>query len=165
MSVRSVFISKSVYPFFEEVYVTFDWFGGFALSQKRKCQIGLHQNFLKAYPDRKVLISYHYLFDGMAFYAPPFHISLFYDYLYLNALLEPKNAQVRDQLMEGGYTAFTDLATKSLNSQARSAAILWVWFKLERLIWLRITIPICSCFAQGMTAAQLVLNPMRMYSF
>ena len=25
------------------------------MSQKRKCQIGLHQNFLMAYPDEKVL--------------------------------------------------------------------------------------------------------------
>lgn len=38
MSERSVFISKSSYAFFEEVRVNMDWFGGFALSQKRKCQ-------------------------------------------------------------------------------------------------------------------------------
>lgn len=29
-----------------ERYVAFDFFQGHALSQKRKCQIGLHQNFL-----------------------------------------------------------------------------------------------------------------------
>lgn len=46
MAEKSVFISKSNYPFFEEVHVTIDWFGGFALSQKRKCEIGLHQNFI-----------------------------------------------------------------------------------------------------------------------
>lgn len=195
MTVRSVFVSKDYYPYFEEMYVTFDWFGGFALSQKRKCEIGLHKNFNEMYPDQKVLEvsssslnqlgaelsamnlskrtergitsvesafqssriykdqdtvigpfpellfmdgreckktvkeyskglhSYEYLFDGMKFYAPCFHISLFYDYLYLNALLEPENEEVRKKLLEGGYTAFTDLATKSLNSQARACAM------------------------------------------
>lgn len=165
------------------------------MSQKRKCQIGLHQNFLMAYPDEKVLEifstslmylgsklsamnlskrtqrglttvesafqssriysdgvravglfpvylflpgreckklvkeksagmhSYMYEFDGMTFYAPAWHISQFYDYVYLNALLEPENEEVREQLIEQGYTAFTDLATKSLNCQARSTAI------------------------------------------
>lgn len=37
MPERSVFISKSTYPYFEEVRVAIGWFGGFALSQKRKC--------------------------------------------------------------------------------------------------------------------------------
>ena len=195
MAEKSVFISKSEYPFFEEVHVNIDWFGGFALSQKRKCQIGLHQNFLIAYPDEKILEisssslmsigmklsamnlskrtrkglttvesafqssriysdglrtvgpfpeylflsgreckklvkeaskgmhSYRYEFDGLTFYAPAHHISQFYDFLYLNALLEPENKEVREKLLQEGYAAFTDLATKSLNCQARSAAI------------------------------------------
>ncbi len=195
MTKRSVFVSKTEYPFFEEIHVEFDWFGGFALSQKRKCQIGLHRNFLAAYPEEKILevsssslyllgtelsamslqkrtksgltsvesafqsskigksedettgpfpeylflpgkeckkkvkeelkgmISCGYLFDGMEFYVPPYHISQFYDFLYLNALLEPENAEVTEKLLAGGYTAFTDLATKSLNCQARSCAI------------------------------------------
>ena len=195
MAVRSVFISKAVYPFFEEIQVEFDWFGGFALSQKRKCQIGLHGNFLAEYPEYKPLEisssslyslgtklsamnlrkrtekgltsvesafqssriyeseeetvgpfpeylflpgkecrkkvkekakglhSHKYLFDGMEFYAPIYHISQFYDFLYLNALLEPENEKVKEKLLEEGYTAFTDLATKPLNSQARSCAI------------------------------------------
>ena len=55
MAERSVFISKNVYPFFEEVRVQFDYFQGFALSQKRKSQIVMHQNFLKAYPKENVL--------------------------------------------------------------------------------------------------------------
>ena len=55
MAERSVFISKVSYPYFEEVRVNMEWFGGFALSQKRKCQIGLHQNFLECYPNEKVL--------------------------------------------------------------------------------------------------------------
>ena len=67
--------------------------------------------------------SYNYCFDGMTFPAPVYHISLFYDFLYLNALLEPENESVKNELLIGGYTAFSDLATKALNSQARSAAI------------------------------------------
>lgn len=195
MAEKSVFISKMEYPFFEEVHVNIDWFAGFAMSQKRKCQIGLHQNFLMAYPDEKVLEisstslmslgsklsamhlskrtqkglttvesafqssriysdgvktvgpfsdylflpgreckklvkeasegmhSYMYEFDGMTFYAPAWHISQFYDFLYLNSLLEPENKEVKEQLLAGKITCFTDLATKSLNCQARSAAI------------------------------------------
>ena len=195
MAEKSVFISKAEYPFFEEVHVNIDWFGGFALSQKRKCQIGLHQNFLMEYPKEKVLEisssslvslgaklsamnlskrtqkgittvesafqssriysdgakrigpfpeyrflpgreckklvkeaakemhSYQYELDGLTFYAPAHHISQFYDFLYLNALLEPENEEVKNKLLQEKYTAFTDLATKSLNCQARSAAI------------------------------------------
>lgn len=195
MAEKSVFISKAEYPFFEEVHVNIDWFGGFALSQKRKCQIGLHQNFLMEYPKEKILEisssslmslgaklsamhlskrtlkgittvesafqssriygdgakrigpfpeyrflpgreckklvkeaakemhSYQYELDGLTFYAPAHHISQFYDFLYLNALLEPENEEVKNKLLQENYTAFTDLATRSLNCQARSAAI------------------------------------------
>ena len=35
MAEKSVFISKAEYPIFEEVHVNIDWFGGFALSQKK----------------------------------------------------------------------------------------------------------------------------------
>ena len=194
MAERSVFVSKNSYPFFEEIRVQFDYFQGFALSQKRKSQIGLHQNFLAAYPQEKILEisstslyslgvalsamnlkkqtksgittvesafqssriygthdeigpfheflflpgkeckklvkeksqglhSYHYQFDGLDFYAPNYHISLFYDYLYLNALCEEENKAVANRLLTDGYTAFTDLATISLNCQARSCAL------------------------------------------
>lgn len=197
MATRSVFVSKNYYPYFEEIKVNFDWFPGFALSQRRKSQISLHQNFLNTYPNENVLeissaslyslgselsamrlskrtttglttvesafqsshiygsvdnevdpfpeylfltgkeykkkvkglsrgmISYRYLFDGMEFYAPAHHISLFYDYLYLNALCEDENRDIAYRLIlsEYRYTAFTDLATLPLNCQARSAAI------------------------------------------
>ena len=195
MAERSVFVSDPRYPFYKQVDVSIDWFGGFALSQKRKCEIGLHMNFNAAYPDIKVLEisssslkslgarlsavslskqtlkgvssvesafqssriysdgvrtagpfpeylflpgieckkivkqassgmhSYEYYFDGMTFYAPAFHISLFYDFLYLNALLESENSEVREELLSSEYMAFSDLATKALNCQARSAAI------------------------------------------
>ena len=194
MAERSVFVSKNTYPFFEEIHVQFDYFQGHSLSQKRKNQIGLHQNFLARYPEYKVLevsgaslnslgaalsamnlkkqttkgltsvesafqssriyginddigpfpeylflpgkeckklvkeksqglISYHYYFDGMDFYAPKHFISLFYNYLYLNALCEKENREVAERLIAGEFTAFSDLATTSLNSQARSCAI------------------------------------------
>ena len=55
MATRSVFVSKKYYPYFEEIKVDFDWFPGFALSQKRKSQISLHQNFLHVYPNEKIL--------------------------------------------------------------------------------------------------------------
>ena len=71
----------------------------------------------------KGLHSYRYFFEDTYFYAPEYHISLFYDFVYMNALLEDSNADVMRQLVEGEYTAFSDLATLSLNSQARSCAI------------------------------------------
>lgn len=71
----------------------------------------------------KEMHSYQYELDGLTFYAPAHHISQFYDFLYLNALLEPENEEVKNKLLQEKYTAFTDLATKSLNCQARSAAI------------------------------------------
>lgn len=194
MAKRTVFVAKSSYPFFEEIEVNFDWFGGFALSQRRKCEISLHKNFNAKYPHKVLEISsaslnklgvalsamnlkkktargitsvesafqssriyfdgseridarqdllfasgkeckrivkegsrglhsYLYDFEGEVFPAPNFHISLFYDYLYLNALLEDSNSSVTSSLIRGNYKAFTDLATKALNSQARSCAI------------------------------------------
>lgn len=69
------------------------------------------------------IICSEYLFDGMRFPVPDFHISLFYDYLYLNALLEDANRDVALQLLTGGFNAFSDLATKALNTQARSCAL------------------------------------------
>lgn len=182
----------------------FDYFQGFALSQKRKCQIGLHQNFLLAYPQIKVLettraslhslgaalsaqnlkkhtklgittaenaflasriygehdergpfpeflflsageckrlvveqshglIARYYRFDGLDFYAPDHYISLFYNFVYLNALCEEENKAVADRLLASDYSAFTDLATVSLNHQARACAI-FVSLARNRLI-------------------------------
>jgi len=195
MAERSVFVSEKLYPYFQDVRVQFEYFPGFALSQKRKSEISLNQNFLAAYPEQKVLevsgaslhslgaalsamnlkkqtksglttvesafqssrvyrgaqgavgpfedllfapgkaakkavrersqgLAFsHYRFDGMDFYAPDHCISLFYNFLYLNALCEKENEAAAQRLLEGGYTAFTDLATQSLNSQARACAI------------------------------------------
>lgn len=67
--------------------------------------------------------SYEYEFDGIRCPAPDFHISLFYDWVYISSLLEEHNAEVRESLLRKQYSAFTDLATSALNSQARSCAI------------------------------------------
>ena len=210
MATRSVFIPKPEYPFFEDVSVDLQWFGGFAVQQKRRCYLSLHLNFLaderyagykpleissashiptgvglsamslmkhseqagkdivmeSAFQSSRVYVredgtqigpfpeyltlpgkeckkvvkelseglhSYSYVFDGMVFPAPAFHISLFYDWLYLNALGEDENAAVRDALITGGYDAFTDIATSALNSQARSCAIFVSLYKLGLL--------------------------------
>lgn len=196
MSIRPVFVAKATYPYFEEIHVNVDWHQGFALSQKRKNQISLHQNFLAAYPDKKVLEvsssstepigywlsamhlkkitadevttvenvfqenriyirpdgsqigpfpeahgmspkeckkyvkskagnahSYRYAYGEHIIPAPDYHISLFYDFVYLNILMRPENEYLRSVVLDRGYDSFTDLATTSLNSQARSCAI------------------------------------------
>ena len=194
MAERSVFVSKDVYPFFEEIRVQFDYFQGFALSQRRKSQLSLHMNFGAAYPKEKVLeistaslyslgsalsalhlkkrtqsgittvesafqssriygaydeigpfpellffppreckkmvverscglISRHGRFEGVDFYSPDHFPSLFFNFIYLNALCEEENKAVADKLIAEGYTAFSDLATKAVNSQARTCAI------------------------------------------
>lgn len=210
MAERGVFFAKKEYPYFEEVYVQFPWFGGFAKAQKQRNTLSLAMNFEAAYPERRLLEvssrslfklgndlsamslskrmsdgrivvmesafqssriyrddsgmqigpfpelvelpgreckkavkeaslglhSYEYCFDGCNFPAPDFHISLFYDYLYLNALMEPENAATAALLRESGYDTFSDLASKSLNSQARSCAIyigLWRSGLLDRV--------------------------------
>lgn len=33
MAEKSVYVSKTEYPYFEEIHVTIDWFAGFAMSQ------------------------------------------------------------------------------------------------------------------------------------
>ena len=67
--------------------------------------------------------SYAYHFENVSCPAPDFHISLFYDWIYMSALLEEANESVRKALLTSGFRAFTDLATNALNSQARSCAI------------------------------------------
>ncbi len=197
MTTRSVYIGKKEFPYFDEVKVQMEWFGGFALSQKRKCEISLHNNFLQAFPDTKILevsrastvllgkslsamllpkeikktldgVEHHgvssvesvyhsskVFSDGQNHYGPyekclmlcgneskkkvrefsngmscvcmcdelPCHTVLGYNYIYMNALLEERNVNLVKQIIEGKYTAFSDLATVSLSSQARSCAM------------------------------------------
>lgn len=79
------------------------------------------------------LYASEYIFEGLKFPVPDFHISLFYDYIYLNALLEEPNRELASQLISGGFNCFTDLATKALNSQARSCALFVSLYKLGLL--------------------------------
>lgn len=67
--------------------------------------------------------SREYNFEENVFPAPEHIVSLFYNWVYMTALLEPENKVVMEELINGDYNAFTDTATKSLNSQARACAI------------------------------------------
>lgn len=55
MAERPVFIAKKTYPFYDEVFVSFKYYAGFALVQKRRNIEGIHEAFHKLYPDLKVL--------------------------------------------------------------------------------------------------------------
>lgn len=58
MSKRPVFIptiSSDKFKFVEEIEIEFEWFAGFAISQKQKSINSLHENFLKNYPEYKIL--------------------------------------------------------------------------------------------------------------
>lgn len=198
MAERSIYLSCPQYPYFEEITVEMPWFGGFALSQVRKCEVALHANYCSQYPKEKPLavarastrrlgaelsalnllkqtahglesvesvfqtskvfyngarkigpfpellqqglpgkeckkqvkeasrglIATQYEFEGKTFTAPDYHYSLFYDYLYLSALQESQNKGLKERLLAGGYTSFSDLATtKAYNTQARTCAM------------------------------------------
>ena len=211
MANRKVYVSKTIYPFYEEVSVNFEWFPGFATVQKQKSELSLHLNYLAAvshnkapeksemseeqnykileissksrndlgkklsamslkkqtksglayvesvfqssaiYLDKKTsqqigpfpeyqsidgrtckktiknlsegMVRIGYEYDGIHFDISKGHPSLFYDYIYITSLLEEQNQPMVKALLDGKYIAFTDLATKSINTQARSAAI------------------------------------------
>lgn len=55
MANRPVFVSKSIAPFFDTVYVDFKYYNGFSIGQNRKSINSLHEAFGKIYPDKKVL--------------------------------------------------------------------------------------------------------------
>lgn len=55
MAVRPVFEVGLNEKIFDKEDIEFEWFGGFALSQKRKCINSLHQNFLHKHPDKNIL--------------------------------------------------------------------------------------------------------------
>ncbi|MGL6114254.1 MAG: DarT1-associated NADAR antitoxin family protein [Cetobacterium sp.] len=188
MAKRPVFISKVNFKnFVDEIEIEFQWFPGFSISQKQKSIYSLHENFLKEYPNLKILeistkseeslgvklsafnlmISvgdfkysvesafqgskifenggpYKELFKlssldakrneklkisgeliGFEFYKTKWELepkSLFYDWLYINALA--KNQDLAKEILN--YDAFTDIEfnpKKSFNNQARAAAL------------------------------------------
>lgn len=55
MAIRPVFLVSLNEKIFTRENIEFEWFGGFALSQKRKCINSLHQNLLRKYPDKNIL--------------------------------------------------------------------------------------------------------------
>ena len=55
MAKRPVFIAKKEYPYFEMVEIEFEYFNGFAVSQKQKSIKALHKGFVEIFPDKKVL--------------------------------------------------------------------------------------------------------------
>ena len=55
MAKRPVFIAKHVYPFYEIVEIEFDYFSGFAVSQKQKSIRALHESFMDLFPEKKIL--------------------------------------------------------------------------------------------------------------
>ena len=55
MASRPVFVAKSEYPFYETIEVEFEYFSGFAVSQKQKSIKSLHSNFGAMYPKHKIL--------------------------------------------------------------------------------------------------------------
>ncbi len=111
--VESAFQSSRIYRDGKNVYGPFpEWLFLDGKECKRRVKEASHE-----------LHSYEYQLDGMTFDAPDYHISLFYDYLYINALLHPDNAEVMKELVDGNFEFYSDLATSALNSQARSCAI------------------------------------------
>lgn len=58
MAKRPVFIvvdNESKNTFVDILYVDFNWYPGFSISQKQKCIDSLHKNFLKLYREKRVL--------------------------------------------------------------------------------------------------------------
>ena len=133
MAERPVFVAKESAPFYKTVNVSFSWNGGFSKVQKQKNLTSLHREFHSPY---LMLVSPReakreerlknsgpltgFTFEGRTFPLKPSHI--FYDYIYMGALLE--NEELSKVLLE--YDAFTDIEfnpNKSINCQARAAAV------------------------------------------
>lgn len=55
MAERPVFMAKKSYPFYQTVEISFKYFAGFAMVQKRKNIAEIHAGFEKLYPDVPVL--------------------------------------------------------------------------------------------------------------
>ena len=55
MASRPVFVSKTLFPYYEEVNVEFLFHSGFALSQKQKNIVSLHKAFKENYYEKKIL--------------------------------------------------------------------------------------------------------------
>lgn len=189
MANRPVFCTIDNKPYVEERNIVFEYFGGFAISQKQKCIKSLHKSFTEMYPKRKVLeissksfqecgvelsafnlkkyvksidakVSVENIFQSSKVFKdggpykdlllvsakqakkderihtgsqlisftfegkdyPLIPRTIFYDWIYMNALLE--NDNLYKTVIE--YDAFTDIEfnpNKSLNCQAKACAM------------------------------------------
>ena len=189
MANRPVYVPKMSAPFLNSVPVEFTWNGGFAASQKQKNIDAIHSEFLRRFPERKVLeissksrrelgvklsafnlkkyvpslgksISIECIFQGGKVFSaggpytdlysgtsreakkdprlkssgmlknfyfegktiPLIPKTAFYDWLYINALME--NPELAEELLQ--YDSFTDVEfnpNKGVNCQAKAAAV------------------------------------------
>ena len=189
MADRPVYVPKMSAPFLNSVPVEFTWNGGFAASQKQKNIDAIHSEFLRRFPERKVLeissksrrelgvklsafnlkkyvpslgksISIECIFQGGKVFSaggpytdlysgtsreakkdprlkssgmlknfyfegktiPLIPKTAFYDWLYINALME--NPELAEELLQ--YDSFTDVEfnpNKGVNCQAKAAAV------------------------------------------
>ncbi len=55
MATRPVYISEHMSPYVNECDIDFNFFSGFSVAQKQRSFLSLHENFLKEYPQYKVL--------------------------------------------------------------------------------------------------------------
>lgn len=199
MATREVYIPSRFFPFYEAVTVEFEYNGGFAVSQKQKNILAIHEAFAKKRPDARVLeisskslqpegvkasafnlMKYvpelnrsvpvenvyqggkvfsmggpytalyevtpkeaksasilqesgrltGFFFNGKRFPLEP--ETAFYNYIYINALLE-NDGLSREVL---SYDAFTDVEfnpQKSVNCQAKAAAVYVSLFRMGKL--------------------------------
>jgi len=199
MAKRPVFVVNERRPFFRQTMVDFTYSSGFAVCQKQKNIVALHDAFKRMSPESKVLeisskslqplgiklsafnlpkyvpslgksVPLECVYHGGKIFAaggpytdlytataraakkderlkssgelrgfafegeqmPLIPRTAFYDWLYVNALME--NQELAEQVME--FDAFTDIEfnpNKSLNCQARAAALFVAMKKLGRL--------------------------------
>lgn len=55
MATRPVFIVSDSKPYFEEIYVDFNWNKGLNIRQRQKNVVAIHTSFHEAFPEKKVL--------------------------------------------------------------------------------------------------------------
>jgi hypothetical protein len=111
MAHRPVFVPSINRPWVRRETVEFTWHPGLSVSQKQKSIASLHAAASSMLQVSAIL--------------PLEPQSLFYDWLYISALMQPHNEALLSELLR--YHAFTDIEfnpEKSVSCQANSAALL-----------------------------------------
>ncbi|MGM9592880.1 MAG: DUF6977 family protein [Candidatus Onthomonas sp.] len=75
MAARPVFVPIQKAPFVHVYMPEFTWNGGFAVSQKQKNIIALHESFHKRFPDRKLLEISSKSLQDLGVHLSAFHLS------------------------------------------------------------------------------------------